>query len=348
MAYEKPRSSANQIDKAAKCLVAPVRSDQDYLAGLQSLWNWRAAHSYPLNALHMTLRNRAKAIDLKSITVQRLRRYDSIISKLERNPGMQMSRMQDVGGCRANLNGPSRVRALVNAYDLRPIRHELKKITDYIAHPKPDGYRSVHMMYRFCGRATSLPWDGLRVEMQIRTAIQHSWATAVETVDTYTLQNLKGGSGREEWKRFFALVGSVHDIMEKSARVPDTPTDEQLLRIEVSDLEGSLNVIELLESLAQITKHFTGDRPRALGRDAHWYVLDMNIEQRKTRVFGYNATEFGKAKQRAAELEEKYASSVNQALLASADSMMQLKKAYPNYFADTKNFVIGLRRFLGR
>ncbi len=39
--------------------------------------------------------------------------------------------------------------------------------------------------------------------MQIRTAVQHSWATAVEVVGAFTAQSLKSSQGNEKWLDFF-------------------------------------------------------------------------------------------------------------------------------------------------
>jgi hypothetical protein len=36
--------------------------------------------------------------------------------------------------------------------------------------------------------------------------MQHGWATAVETVDAFTNENLKFGAGSDDWTRFFQLV----------------------------------------------------------------------------------------------------------------------------------------------
>lgn len=122
------------------------------------IWDWRTAHSYPLNALHMTLRNRALKADGNALSAQRLKRLPSILRKLGRQSTMQMSQMQDVGGCRAVVSNMNRLKVLGFIYDTNPLRHELNRKRDYIAEPKEDGYRSIHLMYRFSGKASSLPW----------------------------------------------------------------------------------------------------------------------------------------------------------------------------------------------
>ncbi|HKX17736.1 MAG TPA: (p)ppGpp synthetase, partial [bacterium] len=70
-------------------------------AALEVINNWRSSHSYPLQALKMTLKLRAKRIDSNAIVAQRLKRLSSIATKLRRNKHMALSQMQDLGGCRA-------------------------------------------------------------------------------------------------------------------------------------------------------------------------------------------------------------------------------------------------------
>lgn len=45
--------------------------------------------------------------------------------------------------------------------------------------------------------------------MQIRTAIQHSWATAVEMVGLFRKESLKSGLVDIKWLRFFELVSEL-------------------------------------------------------------------------------------------------------------------------------------------
>jgi ppGpp synthetase/RelA/SpoT-type nucleotidyltranferase len=126
-----------------------------------------------INALHTTLRNRTLRVDSTAVTAQRLKRLNSILRKLRRRETIQMSQMQDVGGCRAVVSNLSRLTALRRVYESSPLRHNLARIRDYIHDPEDDGYRSVHLMCRFSGKGTALPWNKLRIEIQMRTSLQH-------------------------------------------------------------------------------------------------------------------------------------------------------------------------------
>ena len=343
MAYEKPQYSLTQVNKAGDVFLNR-QEEEDLLHAWRILENWRVAHAYPLNALHMTLRNRARQISIRSLTAQRLKRRTSIFRKLFRGQTrtMQLSQMQDIGGCRAVTQNLRQLNRLVGIYDKRPLQSELTKKRDYITSPKDDGYRSVHLMYRYSGRASSSYWNRLRVEIQIRTKLQHSWATAVETVDAFTGEDLKFGSGSTDWRRFFALVGAAHAQEEGCSPVPFTPSNIRELREELRHLEQSINVIEKLNYYARLTTHLT----RTKRKPGDWYLIDMRPEERMSTVYTYSLDRFDEARDELSKKEREYRDTTNQVVLVSAASVQELKRAYPNYFADTKFFVTNLRALL--
>jgi hypothetical protein len=160
----------------------------------------------------MTLKNRASRVlgGGKPLTAQRIKRLESILIKLREKSSMKLSQMQDIGGCRVILPSLDHVYALRDIYASDQLVHEALNPKDYIAEPNPDsGYRSLHLKFRFASdRESSQPWVGLKIEMQIRTALQHQWATAVETAGTMKDQALKSKRGDPEWLRFFKLVSS--------------------------------------------------------------------------------------------------------------------------------------------
>lgn len=339
MAYEKPAHTLNQIDKAGKAILDPARAPQ----GIEVLNSWRVSHRYPLNALHMTLRNRAKRVDQHAITAQRLKRLDSVVRKLHRQKTLQMSQMQDIGGCRAVLSNTSRVNMLRFMYETHPLRHKLQRTRDYVADPKEDGYRGVHLIYRFVGAGTSAPWNRLWVEIQLRTSMQHAWATAVETVDAFTSENLKFGAGSDDWKRFFQLVSALHARLEKTTAIPNVPSTYAALVQETRQLERKLGVIHRLQQYANVTQQITRKKK---GVNFDWYVLQILPETGQVIVRGFPLQAFNEAKNSLVFLEARFKGTKNQAVLVATASVQELRRAYPNYFADTKFFIEVLRSLI--
>ena len=343
MKYQKPPAlSLNQIDKIGERLVDPdlIADHQAFLDIHEKLWAWRVAHHYPLNGMHMTLRKRARKADEKAFTAQRLKRQESIVSKLARTTTgtMQLSQMQDIGGCRAVVRSMNGLRKLQELYENKPLRHSLRK-KDYTKEPRADGYRSVHLMYRFAGVGQSLPWDKMRIELQLRTQLQHAWATAVETVNAFTSQDLKHGNGSAEWTRFFSLMASANAMSEGTSLVPGTPSEHGKLVEEIKELENTLNVTHILQGFAAIAVQFERSPVNAT-----WHVMELRPDDRRLTAYSFTKKEVQGAREKLQNLEQSFAGTRNMAVMVAVSSMNELRKAYPNYFADTLAFSTAIQK----
>lgn len=211
MVWAVPQFSKSQVDAAGVAIVTPGVQQERLDDALTVVNNWRSAHSFPLNTFQVGLRRRARDIDGTALVAQRLKRLSSIKLKLQRFQTMQLSRMQDIGGCRAVVDSVSQARKVRDAYARRGLKHSLVNQKDYIAEPKESGYRGIHLVYRYrSDRADT--YNGLLLEVQLRTGLQHAWATAVETVGTFLEQSLKSSQGSEQWLRFFSVVGSAERL----------------------------------------------------------------------------------------------------------------------------------------
>ena len=82
--------------------------------------------------------------------------------------------MQDIGGLRAIVRECKSVYDLCELYDSRNLDHIQAKRNDYIINPKADGYRSVHLIYRYRGVGRTPHYDDLKIEIQIRSILQHA------------------------------------------------------------------------------------------------------------------------------------------------------------------------------
>lgn len=180
--YAVPEYSKGRVDAAGRRLV-----DDQFLneEAARIIGNWRSAHGYPLFALQINLRTGAQKCCRNALISRRLKRLSSISLKLRLNPNMQLSQMQDIGGCRAVLDTMDQARNLAARLKSSRAAHVLVRENDYIANPKDSGYRSHHLVYRY-QNDNKAAYNGLKIELQIRTFEQHAWATAVETAGTFT------------------------------------------------------------------------------------------------------------------------------------------------------------------
>jgi putative GTP pyrophosphokinase len=136
MVFATPSFSRKQVTKAGNVLINPLATRGEFSDALELINLWRACHAYPVNTFQATLRSRLKRLSIDFIVATRLKRIPSIEKKLKINPGMQLARMQDVGGLRAIVSSMKQVRAVQNIYSDGSLTHELVSTDDYITSPK--------------------------------------------------------------------------------------------------------------------------------------------------------------------------------------------------------------------
>jgi ppGpp synthetase/RelA/SpoT-type nucleotidyltranferase len=288
MAWVEPQFSRDQVDAAGRVLAQRKSSnpfapfDAQFQDALAIINNWRSSHNWPLNTFQIGLRRRAKQIDQSSLIAQRIKRLPAIRHKLRiMKKWVTLSQMQDIGGCRAVVGKVSDVYQLVHNYRESDIKHKLEKTNDYIRSPKPTGYRGIHMVYRY-NSDRSETYNGLQIEVQLRSPLQHAWATAVETVGLFTQQALKSSRGQMDWLRFFALMGSALAIREQQALVPNTPENRKELKKEIQEHASRLDVINHLHAFSQALQVTEKPGPQK----AHYFLLQLDAVAKKVKVTG--------------------------------------------------------------
>lgn len=344
MAFAKPEFSKGQVNKAGEILISDGPFDiDDFLWANNVLANWRACHLYPINTFQALLRLKLKSIDQNALVAQRLKRAPSIISKLERFEGMNLARMQDIGGLRAVVSSMGKLRKLETAYRNATFKHKLVSSKNYITEPKADGYRSIHLIYRY-SNPRAPEYEGLSLELQLRTSLQHAWATAVETMGTFLGQALKSGQGERDWREFFEVASAAISLVEKC---PPPPGFENISANDVNEqlakLEKKLQVLNKLNGFAIAANRITRER----GQGAyHLVILDSAARTVSIRPFPQARLEEANLAYSEIEARAKNGESI-EAVLVSAGPIDALRKAYPNYFLDTQSFVQQITKIIG-
>lgn len=172
----------------------------------------------------------------------------SIVRKLQRdNNRFKLGALDDIGGCRLIVGS---VREVYEAARILDDLLEHRKIKDYIAAPQRSGYRSYHAIYK-------VPVGGItyRIEVQIRTRLQHLWATGVEAVgEVYGLEykspDVRASLEGDERKRDRFLMLSSHLFASEEGRpgVPDVPDDLAAVRREISTICETTHLLEDLRA----------------------------------------------------------------------------------------------------
>lgn len=340
MSFTVPNFTRGQINRAGIMLLDQGAAEEAKGHALDLINHWRACHAYPINTFQATLRWRLRKVCANPLVATRLKRLPSIAKKLEVNNGMKLARMQDVGGLRAVVDSVSQVRKLQAIYCDGGLVHELVGIDDYIDKPKASGYRSLHLIYRY-KNLVAPAYDGLSLELQFRTRLQHAWATAVETIGTFLNQALKSSEGPAEWLDYFKVVSSAFALMEKCP-VADQHADWEPRAIyrAVSSMGAKLDVKRKLDAFAVAANAISS---KSGGGNYHLIVLDAVERTVSVSSFG---------KQRLEEANTAYANAERvaaahpdmQTVLVATSSIEALRRAFPNYFLDTKQFLSALAK----
>jgi hypothetical protein len=333
MQWTKPQYSKKQVRKAGIKLVKsdPTIHDQDFIKSARVFYNWRASHAFPMQIMLVFLRKNAQRIDRQSLVVQRLKRGSSIFYKLFREKGMSLDRMEDIAGCRAVLNKVEDVKRLHAILKISSTKNILHRERDYISKPKESGYRGIHLIYRYNGSKEL--YRGLYIELQLRSKIQHSWATAVEVVGAFTKQALKASSGDKTWLDFFKYA-SVEFSKLENCTIDDTYKDVDTLG-KLKECDKILDISNRLRAFNVAVKTITERK----SKKTRYYLLLLDLDKRLINLRGFDKNQLEEATRIYNEDEQKYAEDNSKDIvLVYAESLRDLKKAYPNYFLDTEYF----------
>lgn len=302
--------------------------------------SWRDSHVYPMRSVRQSVISRMGKIGVDGFTASRAKRMTSIRRKLARQPTMTLDQINDLAGCRAVVDDIDGVWRLVRDCE-QNIPHEMKKPYDYIMRPKDDGYRSYHLVYAFRAQGSKASFAGRRVELQIRTRLQHSWATAVEAVGLFRGEDFKAGEGDADWLRLFKLMSDEFAVAERCA---DDSYQVRRQRVgEITDLNQRLSANGILEDIKNATKLVQ----QITDSDARFFLIVYDQKSRTVVVRPYISVMRGTTSLDYAEQRIESGESDSKVVLVEVDRVEALIEAYPNYFGDVSLFVKNLRNICG-
>jgi ppGpp synthetase/RelA/SpoT-type nucleotidyltranferase len=198
--------SRNQIDKAGDLLrqwwVANLASketetDEAFGDALLLVYRYRGGFQDPLSRVTMGVRSFVKTEGGPVVVAQRLKRLPTLVDKLARYPKMQVTRMQDIGGCRAIVRSRSHAEGV-----LRRVRknYDVVRVNNYVEEPKETGYRAIHVVVRRRGRP---------IEIQLRTPAQQRWGAELDRAAGQLGAALKDGTIYPEIVANYAAIAKL-------------------------------------------------------------------------------------------------------------------------------------------
>lgn len=322
----------NKINKAGYVLSGLSTGKISKNDAIEILENFRSIHTHPLMVFRMSLRRKSKIISANSLISQRLKRAPSIINKLKIQKKMSLSRMQDIGGLRVVMN------KMQDVYNLKKLirygekeaafKSKLLKETDYIKYPKKSGYRSIHLIYRYEKNVS--PDQQCSIEIQLRTKVQHAWATAVEVIGTYLRQPLKQSFGDKELLDLFKEISKIFVLLENNKE------DISLFKNTINKM-NDLKLRDKLQSFSVATQISANLDKKEKGK---YFLISLNFKDKTLTVKRFTESKLDQANNEYSELEKKYLNNKNiEVVLVLVDDIKNLKKLYPNYFLDTQEFL---------
>ena len=252
----------------------------------------------------------------------RLKRRKAITDKLIREKGMRLHRMQDISGIRIivkNFNDIGFVRdtviKLLESSD-ENVEFINKATKKYHQYPKKDGYRSLHLIFKY---------KNLRTEVQIRTQTQHHFATAVEILNWKHSLYENDTKNQKKCKILFIISKILYLSNEKgSSNRYFHKKIRNKYKEDFNEIYETLKAIKILNiRLSRVKKDFIILRKRK-GSDS--LMIEKECDDERDAIDTYMM------------LQEKEDSDSNIVLLRNTSSE-EAQKNYPNYFESAQCFV---------
>jgi ppGpp synthetase/RelA/SpoT-type nucleotidyltranferase len=265
------------IDTSGKALSRDSETDVDkYILYTDAFDEYRKNHLEPLSKTTIELQQWLAQFGKEYFIAQRLKRKPQILRKLKRF-SVRLSQLQDIGGTRVIVEQNKDVEELVNflknkfqtSKDLKVVR-----LTDYRGEGREDsGYRAYHLI---------LEREGYKMELQIRSKIQHYWAETIERSSIIYGHHLKELEGHSDVIQYFKKLSDLFYEIE-AGRNPTAQlrTKVEELRNKAEDIIQNADEKNIFSSYVNegVTKDLE-QKEKSLGTSGlnYWiFVFNWNI-----------------------------------------------------------------------
>lgn len=351
----------SRIDQAGQILVATNGTD---IESNEVVSDWREIHAYPMHYIRDKILSILRELGLRNrenhgvILAQRLKRMPTILDKMSNRTRniKKLSKMQDIGGIRVVLHKHEErfllTRHRKNMENLSNVCDSYEKLScleivkkyDYIASPKESGYRGIHFVSRVVAEEENEYFQSFQIEVQVRTYLQHLWATAVEVVGLHINKDLKSGVYDEKWTKFFQLASSIFAHEEGS------PLLEAHREIPIKNIALELfqqeEMFDFLEEIPSI-KEGRSDNRGGGDSNENYILVTANTETGEYTTIPYSHTDIEEANKDyfEKEMENMLENNKNYTMLTNIYGL-PISCAYQNLFGDTREFQEQLERIL--
>lgn len=334
------RYSNSYIKKMGKILIESKIQEEVSLAE-SVVEAWRGQHDIVLDEFESRLYPILKENKIVFVDKgRRLKRLLAIKNKMDRHDVWNLSTMQDVGGVRIIFS------SLDDLYDAKNLlttncisEFVIDDVVDYIEKPRNTGYRAIHFVFRYLPNDKTHDCYGQKIELQLRTKIQHAWAMGVETAELITGSALKDGVEDSEWQVFFRDI-SVCFYSVDIGSCECKKNEKEIIDSIVSNTKINPKYIEDLRSVMTMVtiNDSEGETERKSEVDGY-YLMDVNYKSRLSRIVFFPKEERDKAIENYNQQERENEGQPKDVILVSVPSIKNLKEMYPSYYFDASKFI---------
>lgn len=261
------KSQINKLGKSLKkSITSNTKIETDDLIKLQ---NYRISFNEDLTKVFGHISNIAKENRSDSIVAFRIKRIESILSKIKRQPTMALSNMGDIAGCRIIVYDDRIIYKIVEKIGLA---YEIKYHNDYTIKCKDDGYRGYHLYIK------SPINDDRLIEVQIRSIKAHKWASMVEIIDLLYEIKIKEGEKNAELQRFLFLLSKEDNLT----------TEEKKEIIEIDKYKGIRG--KLIEVFLQNHYQIRQEWHNLVNSNVNQFIFEVD-KNKKSHISSFSSYE---------------------------------------------------------
>ena len=320
----------SKIDRAGVALAKESFRDAEEMLELESVFDeYRKAHLEPLSETTLELQAWLNESRADYYIAQRLKRKPQIVRKLNRL-SVRLTQLQDIGGCRIILEKNQDVdQVLAQLKSKVEAMRDLAitRVTDYREKGRDiTGYRAVHVL---------LERNKRKLELQLRSRIQHYWAESIERTSVIYGRHLKEGEGDPTVISYFQNLSDAFYEIE-SGRAPSARACIEIdsLKQQTEELMRATGSTKVFDSFVNedIIKTLVETERRNPNPINNWII-----------VFDWNSGEFvswdivGRSPDEAIEAYVRYeknfpAESNFEVVLIGSSRVATVRKTHSHYF----------------
>lgn len=328
--FVRPLFTHSRVRAAGKRTIKGTSSAED----IAVIENFRGSHAYVLNTFQANIRNHSRDIALS--VGQRLKRRNTILDKLVREPNMPLYAMHDVAGCRMVFTSVDDLNKVRSSMHVARWHHSLThdgERYNYIEKPKSTGYRGIHDVYEYnVNSVGGVPWNGLKVEIQYRTLPQHAWATAVEVADLVTSSRIKFSDAGEHYLRYFQMASEIIARSAENRFSCCADMNNKDLCDEFVTADKRLGLLHTFENLRQTSGRGIAFKKNTL------LIFRFEVPHGEEALIVRTFENVNRAIEAYDELEKQYGESAD-IVLVRGETEENIRDAFRNYFSDARAFV---------